>query len=62
MACATYGDTPNGQKIGYVYTRKHERKKGYATSVVARLSENILSSGKKFCFLFTDLMNPTSNK
>ena len=62
MACATYGDTPNGQRIGYVYTPKHERKKGYATSVVARLSENILSSGKRFCFLFTDLMNPTSNK
>jgi len=59
IACASYGDTPNGQRIGYVYTPKHERKKGYATGyatlVVARLSENIFSSGKKFIFYLQTL-------
>ena len=54
--------TPNGQTVNAVYTPPNERRKGYATEVVARLSQKILSEGKKYCFLFTDLANPTSNK
>ena len=56
------GDTPNGQRVGWVYTSPDLRGKGYATSVVASLSRRILQDGKAFCFLFTDLSNPTSNK
>ena len=47
--------------INSVYTPKEYRQKGYATAVVAELSRTILNSGKKFCTLFTDLANPTSN-
>ena len=54
--------TPNGQIVNAVYSLPNERKKGYATEVVAKVSQSILDSGKKFCFLFTDLANPTSNK
>ncbi|MGC9394221.1 MAG: GNAT family N-acetyltransferase [Anaerolineae bacterium] len=53
--------TPNGESIGPVYTPPEHRGKGYATSVVAALSQYILDSGKQFCCLYTDLANPTSN-
>lgn len=56
------GHTPHGQTINAVYTPPKERRKGYETEVVAKLSQNILNDGKKYCFLFTDLANPTSNK
>jgi predicted GNAT family acetyltransferase len=54
--------TPNGQAINAVYTPPLERRKGYATEAVAKISQKILDEGKKYCFLFTDLANPTSNK
>jgi hypothetical protein len=53
--------TPNGIRIGPVYTPPSLRRKGYATNCVARLSKHLLEEGNKFCFLFTDLSNPTSN-
>jgi ribosomal protein S18 acetylase RimI-like enzyme len=53
--------TPNGTSINYVYTPPHLRRRGYATECVAKLSKKLLERGNKFCFLFTDLMNPTSN-
>jgi predicted GNAT family acetyltransferase len=56
------GITPNGQTINAVYTPPNQRKKGYGTEVVAKLSQTILDEGKKYCFLFTDLANPTSNR
>ena len=56
------GVTPNGQTISGVYTPPRERRKGYATEVVAKLSQQMLNEGKKYCYLFTDLANPTSNK
>lgn len=55
------GKTPNGISINMVFTPKEYRKKGYATSCVASLSQTLLDSGYKYCFLFTDLDNPTSN-
>ena len=55
------GDTPAGQRIGWVYTPPSLRGRGYDTSVVASLSRQILGEGKDFCFLFTDVHNPTSN-
>lgn len=53
--------TPNGAGISMVYTPPEYRKKGYASACVAALSQNLLDKGYKYCFLFTDLANPTSN-
>ncbi|MDY6897744.1 MAG: GNAT family N-acetyltransferase [Cyanobacteriota bacterium] len=61
IACSTRS-TPNGIGINMVYTPPEYRKKGYAGACVAGLSQTLLDKGYKFCFLFTDLSNPTSNK
>ncbi len=55
------GPTPNGLRIGAVYTPPENRKKGYASACVAAVSQLVLGSGRNFCFLYTDLSNPTSN-
>ena len=55
------GSTPNGIRIGPVYTPPELRGRGYASALVAELSRQMLEGGKRFCFLFTDLSNPTSN-
>lgn len=54
--------TENGISISAVYTPKHLRRNGYASAVVAKTSEQMLKNGRKFCVLYTDLSNPTSNK
>jgi len=61
MALAT-GRTPNGIRVGAVYTPPEFRKRGYATALVGCLSQRLLDSGYRFCFLYTDLSNPISNK
>ena len=53
--------TPNGIRIGPVYTPPALRGRGYATSLTADLSQLLLDRGFRFCFLYTDLANPTSN-
>jgi predicted GNAT family acetyltransferase len=55
------GPTPHGIRIGPVYTPPELRGRGYATSLVAELSQSLLDGGRRFCFLYTDLANPTSN-
>jgi predicted GNAT family acetyltransferase len=55
------GPTPNGIRIGPVYTPPDLRGRGYATALTAVLSQRLLDAGRRFCFLFTDLANPTSN-
>jgi predicted GNAT family acetyltransferase len=54
--------TPNGARVGPVYTPPELRGRGYASALVASLTERLLAGGRRFCFLFTDLSNPTSNK
>jgi ribosomal protein S18 acetylase RimI-like enzyme len=54
-------DTPNGSCISAVYTPPPFRGRGYATSAVASLSGDLLASGRRFCFLYTDVANATSN-
>jgi len=56
------GRTPNGMRIGPVYTPPELRGRGYATALVAELSSRLLADGRRFCCLFTDLANPTSNR
>lgn len=54
--------TQNGISVSGVYTPPALRKNGYASAGVAYTSQKMLDAGKKFCFLYTDLSNPTSNK
>lgn len=55
------GPTPNGIRIGPVYTPTRFRRRGYATALTAHLSQALIDEGREFCALFTDLINPTSN-
>lgn len=55
------GPTPHGMRIGAVYTPPEKRRRGYASACVAAVSQLVLDSGREFCFLYTDLANPTSN-
>ena len=52
--------TPCGAVINMVYTPPHYRGRGYATSVVAKLSGSLLDGGKDFCCLFADSGNPVA--
>ncbi len=55
------GATRHGIRVGYVYTPPERRRRGYASALVAQLSHRMLSEGFRFCVLYTDLSNPTSN-
>jgi predicted GNAT family acetyltransferase len=56
------GETPHGVRIGPVYTPPQLRRRGYASALVAQLSQQLLDGGREYCFLYTDLANPTSNR
>jgi predicted GNAT family acetyltransferase len=60
MACVVRY-TPHGAVVGMVYTPPEQRGHGYASALVAALSQRLLDSGCRFCALFTNLANPTSN-
>jgi hypothetical protein len=60
------GPTPNGIRIGPVYTPPELRGRGYATALTAEVSQRLLDGRlfdgeRRLCFLYTDLGNPTSN-
>jgi RimJ/RimL family protein N-acetyltransferase len=54
------GATPNGIRIGPVYTPPELRGRGYATTLVSEQSRWLLGTGRTLCFLYADLDNPTS--
>jgi predicted GNAT family acetyltransferase len=54
-------ESKNGASISLVYTPPEHRGRGYATRLVAGLSQQILDGGKTMCNLYTNLANPTSN-
>jgi predicted GNAT family acetyltransferase len=56
------GETPNGIRVAPVYTPPELRGRGYASACVAAVTQAQFDRGRRFCFLFTDLANPTSNK
>ena len=56
------GRTPNGVRIGPVYTPPEHRRHGYGSAVAAAVTSTQLAAGRTFCFLYTDVTNPTSNK
>lgn len=55
------GATPNGRRIGPVYTPPEHRQRGYAEVLVAMVCDQLLAAGNEFCFLYTDLDYATSN-
>lgn len=61
MACNNR-ETKNSGCVSFVYTPKEYRGHGYGSLVTALVSNEVLKKGKRFCNLFTDLSNPTSNK
>ena len=56
------GTTPSGTRIGPVYTPPEHRGRGYGSAVTAAVTAERLAAGRRFCFLHTDLANPTSNR
>lgn len=56
------GPTRNGVRINLVYTPGELRGHGYATACTAEITRRLLAEGRRYCFLYTDLDNPTSNK
>jgi RimJ/RimL family protein N-acetyltransferase len=56
------GETPNGVRIGPVYTPPEHRRRGYGSALTAALSRRLLGEGRRYCFLYTDLANPTANR
>jgi predicted GNAT family acetyltransferase len=61
MAVGPTRQSQRGGMINFVYTPPEQRRHGYASAVVAALSQHIHDSGKDFCTLFTNLANLTSN-
>jgi len=55
------GVTPSGIRVGPIYTPPELRRRGYASALTAEITRLLLEGGRRFCFLFTDLANPTSN-
>jgi GNAT superfamily N-acetyltransferase len=53
--------SPGITRVGPVYTPPEHRRRGYATSLVAGWTSELLRRGARRCALFTDLANPTSN-
>lgn len=55
-------DVDGWASVGPVYTPTQARGRGYATSLVASLSQYLLDQGRPGCTLYTNLANPISNK
>jgi len=53
--------TRNGVAVNSVYTPPGARGRGYATALVADLSQSLLDDGRSFCVLYTDAANATAN-
>ena len=62
VAFAGWTDAPpDAARIAPVYTPPQARGRGYATALVAELSQTLLEQGRPKLFLITDLANPVSN-
>lgn len=51
----------NGICVNFVYTPPEFRGRGYASAITAAVTRKGLEAGHRFCCLYTDLSNPTSN-
>lgn len=62
VSLAGYGNpTPNGIRVGPVFTPKQFRGRGYGVAVSVAVTQHLLDSGRLLVYLFTDLGNPVSN-
>ncbi len=62
VAFAGWTDAPpDAARVAPVYTPPQARGRGYATALVAALSQALLDEGRQRLFLITDLANPVSN-
>ncbi|HYD17103.1 MAG TPA: GNAT family N-acetyltransferase [Patescibacteria group bacterium] len=61
VAQAAVSGTANVARISMVYTPPEARGHGYASAVVAEISQQQLDAGKKMCCLYADARNPVSN-
>lgn len=52
------GSTPRGIRIAPVYTPPHRRRRGYASALVAELTQRLLDGGRSYCFLFHRPVEP----
>jgi len=59
--CGYGSPTPNGIRLGFVYTPPEHRGRGYAAAVTADVSRRQLARGK-LCFLYTDATNATAER
>lgn len=59
--CADAGSSGSIARINSVYTPPERRRRGYATAAVAALTRLLLDGGRRYCCLYTDLANSTSN-
>jgi hypothetical protein len=50
------------RSFGVPRRRARERRRGYGSAVTAAVTAERLAAGRRFCFLYTDLANPTSNR
>jgi predicted GNAT family acetyltransferase len=61
VAQASFSGTDNVARINRVYTPPENRGRGYASAIVAHLSQLQLDKGKKMCCLYADARNTVSN-
>ncbi len=59
--CASPGRAGSGVRINAVYTPPELRRQGFATAAVSALTKRLLDGGSRYCCLYTDLANATSN-
>lgn len=57
---ATGGRTETGARVFAVYTPPAHRRRGYASGVVASVTREVLTSGRRYACLYYDLANPTA--
>ena len=48
-------------RVNFVYTPPEHRGNGYASAVVAQLSQQLLDQGRDMCCLYADARNTVSN-
>lgn len=61
VAQAAVSGTDEVARISMVYTPPEARGHGYASAVVAALSQAQLDAGRRMCCLYADARNPVSN-
>ncbi|MBN1240135.1 MAG: GNAT family N-acetyltransferase [Gammaproteobacteria bacterium] len=58
---AVSGATPNSSRISAVYTPPQHRGRGYASTLVADVTREVLSGGRRWCVLSAEVANRKIN-